>query len=807
MASDDKRAISQDRNFATGLTPDEVKKKLAEFGYNEVPEKKKSLVVSFFKRFWGLTAWMLELTIALSYLLNRYLDLIVIAVLLIMNAVLGFVQEQQAERAVEALKRKLNVKARVLRDGAWSALPARELVPGDIVRIRPGDIVPADIKSIEGDVEVDQSALTGESLPVEKKASDVLYSGSLVRKGEATGITVSTGTRTYFGRTAELVQVARPKLYVEVVITGLLKWLLALVIVLLALAFLVSYLRGVDLVGLLPLALVLLVSSIPVALPAMFTVTMALGSRELVKRGVLVTRLSASQDAAMMDILCADKTGTITMNKLSVADVIGVGGRSADDVVLYGTLASQEANQDPIDLAFIAEARRKGLDLDGYIQKKFTPFDPSTRRTGAVIEKEGKEFTVVKGAATTIAALCGVEPAEMADLEKKIGLLAKKGYRAIVVARESERSCFSLIGMAALYDPPRPDSARLISELRGLGISTKMLTGDSLPIAKEIAKEVGLGQDVIGMEGLKKIESPEAQAAIEASNGFAGVYPEDKYLIVKALQAKKHVVGMTGDGVNDAPALKQAEVGIAVSNATDVAKGAASVVLTGEGLPEILSLITTGRRIHQRIVTWILNKIIKTFEIVLFVVVAYLMTGVYVVGAFEIVLLLFLVDFVTISIATDNTRPSLKPETWDLRPLVKIAVLLGIFMVIESFGMLYIAMNYLGLTEVTGLRTFTFCMLTFGGMFTIFVVRERSHFWKSMPSKTLLAAIGGNMLITALISMIGIPGLVPIPPLYVLIAWAWYLVFALIVNDFIKVRLLPYSSFNYRHYIGLFLRA
>jgi len=430
----------------------------------------------------------------------------------------------------------------VLRGSAWSMLPARELVPGDIVRTRSGDFVPADIRIIDGDMEVDQSALTGESLPVDKKAGDLLYSGSLIRKGEATGLVVSTGTRTYFGKTTQLVQTAMPKLYVEEVITNLLKWLLAMVIALLALAFIVSYFRGVNLFGLLPLALVLLVSSIPVALPAMFTVTMALGSLDLAKRGVLVTRLSASQDAAMMDILCADKTGTITMNRLSVAEMEGVGGYSADDVAFYGTLASQEANQDPIDLAFISEARRKGLNFNGYVQKKFMPFDPSTRRTEAVIVKDGDEFTVIKGAALTIAALCGVDPGEMASLEKKIGLLAKKGYRAIVVAKGGERQCFQLIGMAALYDPPRPDSAKLIEELRGLSISTKMLTGDALPIAREIANEVKLGGKVTGMEDLKKwksIDPDKAEEIIEGSDGFAGVYPEDKYLIVKALQSKK----------------------------------------------------------------------------------------------------------------------------------------------------------------------------------------------------------------------------------------------------------------------------
>ena len=772
-------------SMVSGLASDEARRRLATMGYNEVPEKKKSAITIFLNKFWGLTAWMLELTILISYVLRRFLDLIVIAALLVMNAMLGFALEWQAERAVELLKQRLSIRARVLRDGAWSIVPARELVPGDIVRLRAGDFVPADIKLIEGEVEVDQSALTGESMPVERKAGDILYSGSLARKGEATGVVALTGTRTYFGRAAQLVQTARPRLYVEEVITGLLKWLLALVIALLFLAFVASYLRGESLVGLLPLALILLVSSIPVALPAMFTVTMALGSLELARSGVLVTRLSASQDAAMMDILCADKTGTITMNRLSVAHMIGMGGYSEDDVALYGALASQEANQDPIDLAFIAEARRRGIRFEGYARKKFTPFDPSTRRTEAIIEKNGEELIVIKGAALTIAGLCSIGKDEMKSVDENVDSFGKKGYRVIAVARGDAHG-FELVGLAALHDPPRPDSAKLIEELKGLGIATKMLTGDALPIAREVAREVNIGKNISGMEGLKKMDPGDAKEAIEKSDGFAGVYPEDKYLIVKALQAKGHVVGMTGDGVNDAPALKQAEVGIAVSSATDAAKGAASVVLTEEGLRAIVGLIRVGRTIHQRIVTWIQNKIIRTFNIVVFVVTAYLLTGVYVVGAFEVVLLLFLTDFVTISIATDNARPSLRPETWELGPLVKASVLLGVLMVLESLALLYIAMDVLHLADATGLRTFTFCMLIFGSLFTIFVVRERDYFWKSRPSSILLGAVAGDMLITAIVAMLGIPGLMPISPLYVLFVWAWYLIFALLANDAIK---------------------
>jgi len=785
------KRLSTDTN--TGLSTESVKGRIHKTGYNEVPEKKQSILLNFLKRFWGLTPWMLEITIILSYVLGRYIDLVVIAFLLFMNAVLGFFQEQQSFRVVESLKLKLNVEAKVLRDGNWSTLPARELVPGDIARVRAGDFVPADIKIIDGNAEVDQSAITGESFALGKKKGDIIYSGSIVRKGEATGAVVSTGVQTYFGRTAQLVHIARPKMYVEEVITNLLKWLLSLVVALLAIAFTFSYLRGINLVEILPLALILLVSSVPVALPTMFTVTMALGSQELAKKGVLVTRLDASQDASMMDILCADKTGTITSNKLSVAEVTAFDGYTKEDVILFGALASSEANQDPIDIAFLEAARQKGLDKGDFVQVGFTPFDPSSRRTESIVQKNNDRIRVTKGAVKTLAALCGYDAEQISILEKEMEVYAKKGYRTLAVAVDRKGSGIELLGMAALYDAPRSESARLISELKSLGITTKMLTGDSLSIANEVAKDSGIEGRIIRGAELREIESSSTKKAAqvsEQSGVFAEIYPEDKYLIVKNLQEEAHIVGMTGDGINDAPALRQAEVGIAVSNATDIAKGAASVVLTHEGLSEIVELVKTGRQIHQRISTWILNKIIKTFEIVLFVVFAFLITGQYVIGAFEIVLLLFLIDFVTIAIATDNAKPARHPESWNIASLARVAVLLGLLIVTESFGLLYVGMSYLGLTGDTGLHTFVFDMLIFGSMFTILTVREKGYFWESFPSKTLVIAICGDFVMTILISYFGIPGLVPIPAEYILIAIIWYLTFALVVNDIVKVNIL-----------------
>jgi H+-transporting ATPase len=780
-----------------GLSANEAKKRKDKHGPNEVPEKKQNSLAAFLKRFWGLTAWMLEIAIILSFVLDKYLDLYIIAALLLLNAILGFAQEQQATRAVKALKQKLQIQTRVLRDKVWSTISAADLVPGDIIRVRSGDFVPADLKIIDAEVTVDQSAITGESMPLEKKSGEIIYSGSIIRKGEATSVVTSTGVHTYFGKTTQLVQLAKPRLHMEAVITGLMKWLLILVVSLLLVAFAVSWIRSINLLDMLSLALILLVSAIPVALPTMFTITMALGSLELAKKGVLVTRLSASEDAALMDVLCVDKTGTLTLNMLTVADVMEINNYKKDDALLFGALASQKANQDPIDMAFLAAVHEKNIPLDGYIQKEFMPFDPSTRRTEAIVENQGEKLRVAKGAVSVMAPLCGIEGKELADLEVKMEAFASKGYRIIAVAVNRKESKMGMVGLVALYDKPRPDSAKMIDKLRSLGISVKMLTGDSLPIAKQVAKEIHLGDRITRTPELKEATSKDAIMAaeiVEKSDGFAEIYPEGKYQIVKGLQAERHVVGMTGDGVNDAAALKQAEVGIAVCNATDVAKGAASVVLTEPGLTNILNLVTTGRMIYQRILTWIFNKVVKTFQVVFFVVFAFLLTGLFVVSAFQVVLLLFLVDFVTISLATDNVRPSEKPETWNITPLVKASAVLGVLTVAESLGLLYIGLTYLGLSNTALLQTFVFDMLLFGGLFTIFVVRERDNFWKSKPSKPLLAAILLDIAISSIISAVGIPGLAPIPIQYVGITLAWFFVFGLLLNDQMKTKLLPHLS-------------
>jgi H+-transporting ATPase len=773
-----------------GLKQSDVEDRLRRYGYNEIPEKKVHPITLFIRKFWGLTAWMLEVIIILAFILGKYTDLYTVVALLMLNSILGFIQEQRSSKALELLKSKLQVNVRVLRDGVWKLIPSREIVPGDIIRLRAGDFVQADVKVAVGEVWVDQSALTGESMDVEKKAGDIIYSGSIVRRGEATGMVILTGARTYFGKIVQLVQVARPKLHVEEVVSKVLRWLLIIVVLLLCVAAAFSIIKGINLVEILPLMLVLALGAVPVALPAMFTVSMALGSMELASRGVLVTRLSASKDAASMSILCIDKTGTITLNKLSIADVAFFGKYDEDDVILYGALASQEANQDPIDLAFIDAVKRKNISINSFLLKSFTPFDPKTRRTEALISDGHLEFKVVKGAVNVIAELCGLSRDESKVVEEKVDEFSSRGYRTIAVAKSVGSGLFEFIGLAALYDPPRHDAKDLIQQLKSLGVAVKMVTGDALPIAKKVAAEVGLGDKIIRASELKDLvkgNPSKASDLAEESSGFVEVYPEDKYLIVKSLQERGHIVGMTGDGVNDAPALKQAEVGIAVANATDVAKKAASVVLTGEGLLGMLNLITIGRSIFERINIWILNKITRTVLKTVFVVFAFLLTGKYPISSSAMLLMMFMTDFMKISLSTDNVKWPDKPCKWDIAELVKMAVILGLLMVLEAFGLLFIGIKFFNiLSDEQTLYMFSFQTLLLFAIFSIFVVRERGHFWQSKPGKALLIASSVDLVLAMLISLIGVPGLNPLPPNLTIIILGYPLLFSLIINDLIK---------------------
>ena len=779
-------------NPDTGLTRAEVESRRAESGYNEVAEKKEHPLLGFLRKFWGLSAWMLELIMVLSAVLGKYSDVILVGALLVINAVLSFLQERRAAGVVEALRKRLQVGARVRRDSTWQVIPARELVPGDVVRVRPGDIVPADVKLLTGTLSVDQSALTGESKDVDKPPASVLSSGSVVRRGEGNGVVVLTGAKTSFGRTTELVQQARPKLHIEAVVTKVVRWLFVIVGALLAVVVVLSLIRSVPLAEMVPLVLVLLMSAVPVALPVMFTISMAVGSKELAKRGVLVTRLSAAEDAATMDVLCVDKTGTITMNQLAVTEVIPQEHSTETDVLIAGALASQEANQDPIDLAFLAAAKERKIfdNAPMFAPVSFAPFDAKNRRTEAVVEQNGTKMRVMKGAVRTIAETCGLQAPAIEALEVRVNASAAKGYRTLAVARGPETGTPSLIGLVSLFDPPRPDAMQLIAALRGLGVSVKMLTGDALPVATELARGVGL-PNIRPMAELKAAIAAPGSTSVDllaGVDGYAEVFPEDKYIVVQHLQASGHVTGMTGDGVNDAPALRQAEVGIAVSTATDVAKGAASVVLTAPGLTNIIALVEQGRTIYQRILTWIVNKISRTILKASFVSIAFVLTGKFVVSVFAMLLLTFMTDFAKISLSTDHVRWSKRPETWQIGGFVTVSVVLGIAMVAEALAFLWICWSRFGLaTSDSALYTFSFLLLLYFAVFSVVSARERRAFWSTMPGKALIVALAADVLVGTILTRVGVPGLMPLPWSQTLAILAYAAVSCLIVNDAIKV--------------------
>ncbi|HEV3026780.1 MAG TPA: HAD-IC family P-type ATPase, partial [Planctomycetota bacterium] len=532
-------------DLSTGLPLVEVEKRRARFGLNRIPDQQPRWILVFLKKFWGVSAWMIELIIVLSAVLHRAAEFWVSAGLLVLNGVIGFFQDRRASRAVEVLKSRLQVNARVLRDRTWSVVLAQELVPGDIIRLRAGDFIPADAKIAEGKLGVDQSTLTGESAESSKPLDAILYSGSIVKRGEATAVVILTGVRTFYGRTTELVESARPRLHLEEVVSKVVRWLFVIVGSLVGMAVGVSLWRGIPLLEILPLALVLLLSAVPVALPVMFTVSMAVGALELARKGVLITRLSAAEDAAGMDILCIDKTGTITMNRLEVSETIPLHGFSEAEVIRLGAWASREANQDPIDLAFLASVRSRGiLDADA-VQTSYTPFAPETKRTEAVVESRGKLVTVMKGALRTVAQACGADLSELSSLEGRAVEQAKKGYRVLAVGASSRTGRLELAGLVMLSDPPRADSREMIRAVVGLGVSVKMLTGDALPVANEIASIVGLGElrRIGEFHSEMKESSERGSAFVEHCGGLAEVLPEDKYLVVKGLQSAKHVTG------------------------------------------------------------------------------------------------------------------------------------------------------------------------------------------------------------------------------------------------------------------------
>jgi H+-transporting ATPase len=755
-----------------GLTESEAQQRLQKYGFNEVSEKKQNSILAFLKRYWGPMPWLLELAIILSVVLKHYLEADIIFALLTINTVIGQIQSRGSQKALTALKKRLAINARVLRDGNWSTKEAREIVPGDIISIGLGDIVPADAKIISGDLSIDQSILTGESLPVYARESAIIYSGSVVKRGEAKCVVVNTGANTYFGKTAELVKTAKPKSHQEQIMLAIVKYMMLLGIGALILVAIYAVIIGTGFLSIITFAIIFLMGAVPVALPAVLAIVQSVGAVELSKKGVLVTRLDSIEDAASIDILCLDKTGTITQNKLSVGEVIPFGNVTQNDVIMMAGLACQERSKDTIDTALLEYSRSININPEAHTCVSFTPFEPATKRSEAVIASGEKTFRVIKGAPQTVISLCKtLDETSKKKLNQKVEELSQKGYRALGVARATVEDLedIQFVGLISLADPPRPDSKGMIEGMRELGVKPLMLTGDNIAIAKEIALQVGIGDKIIRMDDIRNLNETEQAKIIDESDGFAEIYPEDKYKIVKLLQSKGHMVGMTGDGVNDAPALKQAELGIAVNSATDVAKASASMVLTESGIAVIIDAIKISRHIYQRMLTWVINKVTKVIQVIGLLTIGFFWFHDLVVSLLGMTLLIFANDFVTMSLATDNVNYTAKPNNWNVKNITFASLIVGALLVVEGSVALFIGSYYFHF-PLEQLQTFTVLMLIFTSQFRVYIVRERKYFWSSRPGRELALSTIGAVVVFTLLGIYGliIPALTPYKVLFVL---------------------------------------
>ena len=770
-------SLSQPPNTdaAPGLSSEEAKLRLEQIGPNALADLAEHPLRRALRKLWAPVPWMLEAAIILQILLGDYVEAGVVALLLIFNSALGFLQEGRAQATLDALKSRLALIAAVRRDGQWTTLPAQQLVAGDVVKLSLGSVVAADVRLLSGSILVDQSMLTGESLPVEAEAGGESWAGALVRRGEAVAEVTATGERTRFGRTAELVRSAKVESSQQKTIMHVVRNLALFNGTVTILLGIYALLLPMPLVDILPLILVAVLASIPVALPSMFTLAAAVGARALAGQGVLPTSLSAVDEAAGIDILCSDKTGTLTANALAVMSVQALPGFDEAQVLGLAAMASSDGGQDPVDAAIRVAAAAKPI-ADGPQLITFIPFDPAVKLAEATIKlTNGSPARIVKGAFAAVQGMAQT-PADMAAM---VDVLQARGFRVLAVASGAPEQ-LQMAGLIALSDPPRADSAALVAELATLGVRTVMVTGDARATAEVVASAIGITGKIWATTPL-----PENLRAEDYSI-FAGVLPEDKFRLVKALQKSGHIVGMCGDGANDAPALRQAHMGIAVATATDVAKSAAGIVLTEPGLGGIVASVKEGRATFQRVLTYTLRSIIHKVVQVLFLATGLIMTGQAILTPLLMVLMMVVGDFLAMSSSTDNVQPSPQPSVWKIGHLTVAGIIMGLVDLLFCAGCLATGKYLLGL-DILALRTFTVVTLVVSGQAVFYVARERRHFWSSVPGRWLLLSSAFDLSIIALLAVNGVL-MTALPLSVVLSLGAAAIVFAFVL-DAVKVAL------------------
>ena len=771
-----------------GLDSGDIDARRQRYGYNEIKEQEEPLWHRIFRRFWGPIPWMIEAAAILSALVRKWEDFVIISLMLLVNAFLDFMQEHRALNALKALKGRLAREIIVRRSGHFQTIPARELVPGDIIKLRLGDIIPADVQLLNGDyLLIDQAALTGESLPVNKKIGDVAYANTIVKQGEMLAVAINTGPRTNFNSVVSLVARAQleERSHFQKMVIKIGNFLIVLTIALVLLILVVALLRHEDLLEIARFSLVLTVAAIPVALPAVLSVTMAVGALNLARRQAIVSRLTAIEELAGVDVFCSDKTGTLTKNEMEVATPAVLNGHDEQELFLIAALASREENHDPIEQPIFSWLRDRfpNAQEERYRQTKYIPFDPIRKRTEALVEYDGSSFKAIKGAAQVLIELAKPPQAQADRVMKMVDELAAKGYRTLAVAREQDKHC-ELIGLIPLYDPPREDSRQVINDMRDHGLKVKMVTGDNIAIAREIGGLLGLSGRAILPDELRGKDGSSIVETIERVDIFAEVVPEDKYLIVDTLQKADSIVAMTGDGVNDAPALKKADCGIAVSNATDAARAAADIILTAPGLSVINDAVKQARITFERMKSYAIFRIAETIRIILFMTLAIVVFNFYPITALMIIILALLNDIPILAIAYDNTRIERKPVRWNMPEMLTVASTLGVTGVLSSFLLFFVLIELQFSTDM--IQSIIFAKLVVAGHGTIYNTRTKDWFWKRpYPSWLLFGATFSTRVLGTLIAVYGFL-ITPIGWRYAIYIWGYALAW-FVFNDAIKI--------------------